>query len=128
MLNDCSPSLLDAALANRQVYLEAAPIYYKENTFQVQFCKRTDKIQNLIAFLDVIGRENAKLISKLRIRATALTPFHFLKKLQGLKNIEIETVEFFGEFWYDNQLTRSCERNKDLVVTVNGKVVKFSPY
>ena len=111
------------ALTCRQVYLEATPIYYGENSFLPQFVRHLDMYETYSVFLDVIGDRNANRISETYLDVCLATSVDFLHRLKGLKILNIESYDLH---WWNDRVERFFQRNKDLVVLCCGKVIDTS--
>ncbi|CAD6576547.1 MAG: hypothetical protein ASARMPREDX12_005274 [Alectoria sarmentosa] len=87
-------SQLAVAFTCRQLYLEVAPIYYGENTFQPHPGDEWDilKYRRIIEhFTDAIGSRNASTIPELHLsHGWDLVHIHNLSLLPGLKRLYLE--------------------------------------
>lgn len=76
------------ASACRQIYQESANIFYAKNGFEFFY------IRPLLEFLEAIGAEGRKLLTKIKFSCTKGTPFivlRYLKSCTNLQELEVST-------------------------------------
>ena len=123
-------SKLALAFTCQQIYLEATPIYYAENTFsfKIQGYGSTPTINAVTAFADAIGTVKASSVILLRLQRPIAVPLiETLAAFPGLGELQIKGLA--GQWscgknmiWRspkksDQQLEALCQNRSDLYVT-----------
>ena len=85
------PMPLALALASRQLYIEAALIYYSKNTFDFAV---DGLVATLQKFAAAIGTQNASSITTARFETPSPSLFQYLSVLPGLQKISISSCNF----------------------------------
>jgi hypothetical protein len=122
------PSKLALAFTCQQIYLEATPIYYAENTFsfKVQGYGSTPSTNALTAFTDAIGTVKASSVILLRLQRPIAVPLiETLAAFPGLRELQIKGRCWKGMIWRspkesDQRFQALCQSRPDLYVTEYG--------
>ena len=127
-------TLLALSCTSRQLYQEAASIYYSENTFNFQSHSLNDHLSEhwrmIEEFAAAIGPQNAKSITAVHINTIVANFIPYLTVLSGLRQLTLG-LHFWNKFGYQSacyhefwapQMNAYVQNHPSVVVNVH-KVV-----